>query len=87
MNVVLKDLVGTDCCIYLDDLIIFSKTANKYVEKLERVLDRMEGANLQLHHGTCATAQPQVSYLDYVLSEGVSAFSDKVDAVKKYPTP
>ena len=33
-------------------------------------------------------AQPQVKYLGYVLSEkGVSASSDKVDAVRKYPTP
>jgi len=34
MDIVLKDSVGTDCCIYLDDLIIFSKTA-EHAEKLE----------------------------------------------------
>ena len=32
-------------------------------------------------------AQPQVKYLGYVLSEGVYASSDKVDAVRNYPTP
>jgi hypothetical protein len=37
MDIVLKDLVDTDCCIYLDDLILFSKTAKEHAEKLESV--------------------------------------------------
>ena len=69
MDSVLKDLVGTDCCIYLDDLILFSKTAEEHAEKLERVLERFERANLQLHPGKCVIAQPKVKYLGYVLSE------------------
>ena len=45
-------------------------------------------ANLQLHPGKCAIAQPQVNYLGYVLSDnGVSASADKVKAVQNYPTP
>ena len=46
MDIVLKDLGGTDCCIYLDDLILFSKMAEEHAEKLERVLERFERANL-----------------------------------------
>ena len=88
MDSVLKDLDGTDCCIYLDDLILFSKTAEEHAEKLERVLERFERANLQLHPGKCVIAQPKVKYLGYVLSEKeVSASSDKIDAVRNYPTP
>ena len=85
MDVVLKDLIGT-YCIYLDDLILFSKTAEEHAEKLERVLEIFEMSNLQLHPGQCVIAQPQVKYLGYVLS-GVSTSSDKVDAVRNYPTP
>jgi len=51
------------------------------------VLERFERANLQLHPGKCVIAEPQVKYLGYVLSEGVSASSDKADAVRNYPTP
>jgi len=87
MDSVLKDLDGTDCCIYLDD-ILFSKTAEEHAEKLERVLERFERANLQLHTGKCVITQPKVRYFGYVLSEkGVSASSDKIDAVRNYPTP
>jgi len=87
MDVVLKDLVGTDCFIYLDDLTRFSKTAEEHAEKQETVLERFERASLQLHPGNCAIAQPEVKYLGSVLSEGVSASSYKVDAVNNYPTP
>jgi hypothetical protein len=41
-----------------------------------------------LHPEKCEIAQPEVRYLGYVLSEkGVSAFPDKVAAVRKYPVP
>ena len=69
VDVVLKDLVGTYFCIYLDDLILFSKTAEKHAEKLERVLERFESVKLQLHTGKSVITQPQLKYLGYVLSE------------------
>jgi len=69
MDVVLKDLVGTYCCIYLDDLTLFSKTAEEHAEKIERMLERFEKANLQLQTGKCVIAQHQVKCLGYVLSE------------------
>jgi hypothetical protein len=88
MDGVLQDLVGTDCYVYLDDLILFSNTVEEHAQKLGRVLERFERANLQLHAGKCAIAQPQIKYLGYTLSEkGISASSDKVDAVKHYPIP
>jgi hypothetical protein len=68
MDVVLQDLVGTDCCISLDDLIVYSDTIEEHAGILERVLERFEKANLQLHPGKCAIAQPRVKYLGYTLS-------------------
>jgi len=52
------------------------------------VLRRFDEANLQLHPGKCVFAQSKVQYLGFVLSEnGVSASTDKVQAVREYPTP
>ena len=87
MDVVLKNLVGTECWVFIDDVIIFSKSAQKHAQRLENVLQRFDKANLQLHPGKCVFAQPQVQYLGFVLSEkGVSASPDKVKAVRDYPT-
>jgi hypothetical protein len=43
--------VGTDCFVYLDDLILFSKHGSGTRGKLEGVLEKIDKANLQLHPG------------------------------------
>jgi len=67
MDSVLKNLAGEECYVFIDDVIIFSKTAAEHAARLENVLARFEKANLQLHQGKSVIAKPQVNYLDYVL--------------------
>jgi hypothetical protein len=69
MDAVLKILVGTECWVFIDDVIIFSSTAEEHALRLENALRRVDEANLQLHPDKCVFAQPQVQYLGYVLSE------------------
>ena len=88
VDAVLKYLVGTECWVFIDDIIVYSKSAEEHAARLEKVLRRFEEANLQLHPGKCVFVQPQVQYLGFILSEnGVTALPDKVKAVKQYPTP
>jgi len=88
MDLVLKDLIGDELHVFIDDVIIFSKTAEEHAARLEHVLDRFDRANLQLHPQKCSIARPQVNYLGYVLSQdGITASPDKVKAVRNYPTP
>jgi hypothetical protein len=88
MDEVLKGLIGTEAWIFIDDVIIYTKSAEEHAMRLENVFQRFENANLQLHPGKCVFAQPQVKYLGFELSENeVSACADKVKAVMEYPTP
>jgi len=74
--------------VFIDDVIIFSKTAEKHAAGLENEVARFDKANLQLHPWKYVIAQPQVNYSAYVLSEnGVSVSVDKVKAVQNYATP
>ena len=83
MDTVLKNLIGSEAYVFIDDIVLFSKSAEEHAVRLEHVLQRFDKANLQLHPGKCVFAQPQVKYLSYELSEyGVSASADKVKAVK-----
>jgi hypothetical protein len=86
IDIVLRNLIGTHCWVFIDDLIVFSKTSEEHSQRVEEVLSRLEEANLQLHPGKCVVAQPELCYLRYVLSnKGVSAPLDKMTAVRKYP--
>ena len=51
IDAALKNLVGTECWVFIDDVIIFSSTAEEHALRLENVLRRFDGANLQLHPG------------------------------------
>jgi hypothetical protein len=67
---------------------MFADTIEKQVCMLENVLQRFQKAILQLQPAKSVFAQPQVEYLGYVVSrDGISASPDKVQALRKYPTP
>jgi hypothetical protein len=88
MDVVLRNLVGTEDWIFIDDVFVFSKSAEKHAQRLGNVLRRFDEANLQLHPGKCVFAQPEIQYLGYMISDKcISASPDKVKAVERYPTP
>jgi hypothetical protein len=88
MDAVLRTLVGTECYVFLDDVIVYSRYAEEHAARLEHVLGRFEESSLQLLPFKSAFAKPQVQYLGFVLSEnGVPASPEKVKTVKQYPTP
>jgi hypothetical protein len=60
MDLVLKDLIGSKVWVYMDDVILFSRTAEEHARRIEKVFQRFDRANLQLHPGKCVFAQLQV---------------------------
>jgi len=59
-----------------------------HARQQQRVLQRVEKANLQLQAGICVFAQPQVQYMSYVVSRDVTAASrDKVQSARQYRVP
>ena len=68
VDIVLKDLVGEEYSVYVDDIIVFSKTA-EHDRRLANVLEGFSKSNQQLHPGKCAFAQPQSNYLGFLTAE------------------
>ena len=64
MDAVLKDLVGTECCVFINDVVIFSSIADEHAVGLENVLRRFVEANLQLHPGNVFSPNPRNSTWD-----------------------
>jgi len=86
MDIILKNLIGTKCFVFIDD--IFSRIAEERALRLGNILHRFEKANLQLHPGKSNFAKSQVEFLGYILSEnGILVSPEKVRAVHQYPTP
>lgn len=88
MQECLGNLNMSICLIYLDDLIIFSKTFEEHLERLDIILERLKECNLKLAPEKCVFFQPEVKFLGHVVtSNGISTDPDKVDKVRNWPVP
>lgn len=74
--------------MFIDDVIVFGRTIEEHVSRLEHVVRRIEKANLQIQPGKCVFAQPQFEYLGYIVSpDGIKSSPEKIRTVKDYPVP
>ena len=71
MDIVLRDLTGTEVYTFNDDVITLAETIHEHARRLEHVLQRFDKANLHLQSGKCVFAQPKVDNLD-MLCHGTS---------------
>jgi len=60
MDLVLRNLTGTECCTLIDDVIIFAETTQEHACRLKHVLHMIDKANPQLQPSKCVLAQPKV---------------------------
>ena len=88
MEHVLAGMLGETCLVYLDDIIIMGRSFEDHFQKLEKVFEKLQSANLKLSPKKCSFFQRQVHYLGHVISEqGVTTDPGKISAVKDWPTP
>ena len=88
MTHVLRGLEWDICLVYIDDLIIFSRTFDEHLLHLEQVFKRLREANLRLKPSKCHFVKPKVEYLGHVVSaEGLKPNPAKIRAVQEFPVP
>ena len=76
------------CIIYLDDIIVFSRTPEEHIHRLRAVFEKLKAAGLKLKPSKCDFFKKEIKYLGYVVSEqGVSTDPDKIKAVTEWPQP
>ncbi|CAG5014564.1 unnamed protein product [Parnassius apollo] len=69
MELVITGLIGDACLVYLDDIIIVGLTFEEHLQNLERVLMKIQSANVKLSPKKCSIFKRQVNFLGYVVSE------------------
>lgn len=85
---VMGDLRYNKVLVYLDDILIPSKTLNEGLETLEVVLQRLQEHGVCLNMEKCYFLQDEIEYLGYIIKEGqVSPNPTKVVAIKEFPVP
>ena len=49
MNSILSEHIGKICLVYIDDIIIFSKSAEEHRQYVETILEAIHTANMTLN--------------------------------------
>ena len=62
------DLYLNWCIIYLDDIIVFSKTPKEYIERLRGVFIKLVAAGLKLKPKKCEFFKSKIAYLGHIVS-------------------
>ncbi|KAG1031847.1 hypothetical protein G6F57_011679 [Rhizopus arrhizus] len=86
MHTVLKGLPR--CMVYLDDVILHSRTEEEHLEDLHRVLERLQSCNLKISLNKCQFFQPEVKFLGFLVSgAGIRSNPERTKVIKTWPTP
>ena len=84
----LGELNLTYCLIYLDDVIIFSKTEEEHLERMRVVFDRFREHGLKLKPSKCAVFKTEINYLAHHVSKrGVLPSKKNLEAIAPCPPP
>ena len=89
MNSIFADLVAKGVvAVYLDNILIYTKTIEEHRKIVRKVLRRLEENDLYLWPAKCEFEQTEVEYLGMIIRENhVSMDPAKVQAITDWPTP
>lgn len=88
MSRVLEGLNWEYCVLFIDDILVSSRSYDEHLTRLQAVFDRLKGANLKLKIRKCIFGKRKISFLGHVVSpEGIAPDPHKCSAVMDFPRP
>ena len=74
--------------VFVDDILVFSKSAAEHKQHLEIVLSELRKHKLLLEPSKCVWAQTELPYLGHIIGrDGIKPDPKKVQTVVDWPTP
>ena len=88
MNNLFRPYIGRFVQVWLDDLIIYSRSPAEHLQHLETVFQVLQKADLRIKMSKCQFNKPELRYLGLVVGRsGLKTDERKVTAVRNYPAP
>ena len=88
MDRILQGMRWEMLLVYLDDVIIFSRSVDEHMSRLDMVLTKLGQVGLKLKPKKCNLFQREVVYLGHVVSSaGISTDPSKISVIENWPKP
>ncbi|GBG77301.1 hypothetical protein CBR_g23631 [Chara braunii] len=88
MTMEFRHMLDRYVLIYLDDILVYSRSLEEHVEHLHTVLERLRQAKYKANRDKCEFARQELEYLGhYVTPQGIRLLADKIEALRVRPEP
>ena len=67
INKALQGLVNDFCIVYLDNILVFSKTKEEHDKHLQRICQRLREAELYAKPSKCQFYQQKLEFLGFII--------------------
>ena len=88
MNDIFRDMIDVCVIVYLDDILIYSRSKEEHQKHLNLVLQRLRDHELYAKRSKCDFGSTSVKYLGFVVSDqGIQPDPNKVRAIVEWKQP
>src|SRR4051812_7680061 len=88
MNDIFKEYLDKFVIIYLDNILVYSKTEEDHLRLLQTVLRTLRKHKLYVKAKKCKLFKTKVKYTGhYIWAEGITVDPQKITTIKKWPVP
>jgi hypothetical protein len=88
MNGVFRDYLDKFVIVFLDDILVYSKSEEEHEQHLRMVLQVLREHQLYAKLRKCSFYQRQIHYLGHIISEeGIAVDPEKVEAIREWSVP
>ena len=88
MNHVLRDCIGKYVVVYLDDILVYSKSLESHLSHLREVLLVLRNNSLFANKDKCTFCVDSVVFLGFIVNKnGVHVDPEKIKVIQEWPIP
>ena len=88
MNVILEPLLRKYVVVFVDDILIYSRTWFEHLEHITAVLQLLQQHHFHVKLSKCSFAKQELCYLGHIISsKGVATDPEKVTIIQNWPSP